>query len=231
MNSFIQNQILSKALMGNALRYKDLVPKGLDRDLFNYHLKFLLSKKLLVKENNLYSLTLEGRRTVTNLTIDGKEQQAFKVSVLILAVNSSENKILFQKRLRHPFFADTMIGISGKVNLGEDYITACSRKLLEETGLSGKFKLLGMSRILKVDKNNKLVEDNLYHIVLATALKGKMQKLNDFGLNFWEKIEKSETITADNKSKSAFDKFIVKLLNKPSIKFFYNNFTLQVEGL
>lgn len=231
MNSFIQNQILSKALMGNALRYKDLIPKGLDRDLFNYHLKFLLSKKLLLKENNLYSLTLEGRRTVTNLTIDGKEQQTFKVSVLILALNKKENKILFQKRLRHPFFADTMIGISGKVNLGEDYITACHRKLLEETGLIGKFKLQGIARIIKTDNNNKLVEDNLYHIVTVSGLKGRMQKFNDFGLNFWEDKHKAKIIIADNKSRSKFDDFILKLLNKPSKKIFYNNFTFQVPGL
>lgn len=221
MSSYIQDQILARALLGNSLRYSELKPIGINNDLFNYHLKFLLDKKFLVKTDNFYSLSSSGKKYAFKLSLDGTLQGYFKVSVLAFCVNKKEKKLLFQKRLRHPFYGDILIGVSGKIKPGEEPADAASRKLKEETGLLAKFKLLGIKRIIKYDSKNRLIEDSIYHICLSTKFAGKLQKINDFGLNFWESLEKAPEIMENNLLKSSIDNEFLQIIAKPPKKFFY----------
>lgn len=52
----IQSEILSKLLTAETLRYSEARPENVESDLYNYHLKFLIQKGLVEKNDNGYSL-------------------------------------------------------------------------------------------------------------------------------------------------------------------------------
>lgn len=189
MLSHIQNQILSLLLRVEKSKYSEIIPEGIDRDLFNYHLRFLLDKKYISKElhTKTYTLTDFGKRYVQKLDINGNIKEYFKISVLAFLVREIDGKkeILVHKRKRHPYFGDVAT-ISGKVHHGETIENAATRKLKEETGLiCNNFKLFGVHRKIRYDSKNKLIEDTLYHCCIGTEFTGDLVNENDFGENFW----------------------------------------------
>lgn len=179
----IQKHILLVLTQSKTALFTQMRPKDILNDKYNYHLKHLISQKLIQKEKNVYSLTLLGLQTISNMSIKGHVQQFFKVSVALFIVNTTENKILLQKRLRQPFYGD-INSFTGKVKLGESVTDTAKRKMKEECGLNGDFTIIGIHRKMKYFKN-VLVEDAVYHDCYCQNPKGKLQELNSFGENFW----------------------------------------------
>lgn len=134
------------------------------------------------KNGNVYTLTIEGKKFVANMDLLGNLKQTFKVSVVLYVVNGA--KILAQKRLRHPFFGD-ITSVAGKVLPGEKIEAAASRKLKEETGLVGSFKLLGVHRKIRKTKQGEVIEDTFYNVCVCRRPEGELEEKNMFGENFW----------------------------------------------
>jgi len=231
MLSYVQLKILANALKGNSLRYTDLKPEDIEQDLFNYHLRFLLEKRYLKKEDDLYTLTEFGKKYVIQIDTKGEYKSLFRVSVIAVSIRENENKteIMMQKRLRHPYYGDTVMGVSGKVNQAEFIVDTAQRKLLEETSLTGKFKFLGVVRQIRKDSRDILIEDTLYHVCLTRNPEGQLAKSNDYGVNFWYDFDKDKILDLekDNITFNPFDeKFIDIILNPPNELFYIED--LQV---
>jgi ADP-ribose pyrophosphatase YjhB (NUDIX family) len=181
-------------------------------------MKYLVGKGLVDKKDNLYGLTQEGRQFVSNLDALGNIRETFKVSVALYVVQ--KDKILLQKRLRHPFFGD-VTSVAGKVLPGERVEEAATRKLLEETGLTAKFELIGINRKIRRNKDGEILEDTFYHICVSNNPTGDLIDKNIFGENFWASFAEAQNYEAKNIDTGAHDLEIIERIKDKKNDWFY----------
>lgn len=209
----IQKEILGKLLQSTGLRYSDARPKGVDNDLYNYHLQFLVKKGFVEKKDQLYHLTLEGKKTINDtvsLSQPSMPFDTFKVSVLCCLLKKENGKLMMlnQKRKRHPFYGDIGI-ISGKVRKEESVLDAASRKIFEETSLKAQFEKVGLIRKIRYVKNKQdFFSDSFWFICVADDFSGDLETENKFGENFWCDIS---TSIENEKKSSQGSEFIIDL--------------------
>lgn len=220
--SKIQNEILSKLLRSKGLRYSEAKVQNIDNDLYNYHLQFLVSKKFVEKKDGKYYLTDKGKQYVQKMDVLGRVKKYFKVSVLPYVVRTFKGKrqILLQRRLRHPYFGD--IGtVSGKVHVDEKLEEAARRKLKQETGLETDFRLIGVIRKIRRDKEGKVIEDTLYHVCYGEDPEGKLVNINKFGENFWADFTTAINYQRKNITAGKETEKVLKRISKKNIDLFY----------
>lgn len=225
MLSYVQNQILTLFLRSEELRYSDAKPEGIDNDLFNYHLKFLLDKGYIRKGvGNKYSLTEFGKKYVQRIDVLGEYKKYFRFSIIAFVTKGrgKDRKLFVQKRLRHPYYGDMLVGISGKVNPAELIEEAASRSLKQETGLiCDSFKLIGVQRKIRRDKKGNLIEDTLYHCCVGQDPSGKLIKKNNFGEHFWMDFDEAASLQKQNMTYSPNDIKMIERLQEENYDFFY----------
>lgn len=187
-----QNYIISKLKNAGALRYRDLKPEDTPNDLFNYHLKSLVSKEIINKVDGGYSLSDTGQAYVADTfnTSDPQLNRLFKVNVITI-VSRIENgvlEILTQRRNSQPShgLVDVM---GGTIVKGEDLLDGACRKLENETGLRANFCLLGFER-RRLYKSNELFSDVIFPICYADNYEGDLIS-TDYGENFWVPIDQA----------------------------------------
>lgn len=191
----IQQEILTKLVRSPGLKYSEARPGRVENDLFNYHLQFLVSKGLVAKDKDLYSLTDDGKYLVNYskpINPLGETIDRFKINVLtiVLDVHQGNTMVLNQLRKRHPFFGHTGI-MGGPVNLGESCESAAKRKLQSETGLLAEFKTLGVVRNTSWDTEKEVFSDIFFVPCLATSWSGTLKKKTAFGENKWVTISEA----------------------------------------
>lgn len=227
--SLIQNQILTKLLKSKELRYMDCIPENVDKDLFNYHFKFLQDRGYILKKDDSYSLTNFGKKYVQKLDAKGDYKSYFRFSVLIYVIND-QREILLHKRLRHPYYGDIGV-ISGKVLYGEKIEEAAKRKVFEETGLLiSTPKLIGVHRKTRYDKNGEIIEDTLYHCCLAKEFTGELKEKTEFGENFWSSFKEAESYEGSDVAGSPKGAEVLERIEKNDLRelfFFQEDQILQ----
>ncbi len=228
----IQKDILTKLIQSiSPLSFSHMLPDTLklESDRFNYHLKQLVQKGFIKKEQNEYKLTERGLKLTSDFTAKGQTFDKFKVSVALCIIRKVDNKkssrvILVQKRLRHPFYGDKNT-ISGKVERGEEIIQTATRKLKEETGLIADFKYVGTLRNCKKDENGNILEDTFYYYCYTENPKGKLQGSNEYGENFWVPTNEFIGIIKNSEDVAKMDiQVFERLLNGNFDLFFFEQF-------
>jgi len=216
---------LSKLLRADNLRYSEMTPEEsrIDDDLYNYHLQFLVKKGFVKKEDKRYSLTEKGKVAVQHLDIKGNEQNYFKVGVLpyVVRILNGKKEILLEKRLRHPYFGDVNPSISGKVLFGEKITDAAKRKLEEETGLEAEFKPIGVTRKIRRDKNNQIIEDTFYHVCYGENPTGVLDERNVYGEHYWSDFNTALESQRKNVTASFLSEEVIKRVDSNRTEFFY----------
>lgn len=188
----VQNHIISKLKNAGSLRYRDLKPEDTPNDLFNYHLKSLVSKDLINKVENGYTLSESGQAYVADVyhTSDPRLNRLFKVNVITIVsrINNGVTEILTQQRNSQPShgLVDVM---GGTILKGEDILDGASRKLQDETGLTAQFKLLGFER-RRIYKEDELFSDIIFPICYADNHEGELIS-TEYGENFWVNIDQA----------------------------------------
>lgn len=178
----------------HSLRYRDMKYDGIENDLYNYHLQYLVKQGLVAKERGYYNLSDYGKKFIADISpLDplGKQADKFKMNVLLVVINKIDDrnvKILNQERGRHPFYGEVGV-MGGTIRKGELVLEAAARKLKEETGLSGMFKLCGFNRSIYYEQD-KLFTDILFQICIADQFVGDLVN-TEFGLNYWVDIEQA----------------------------------------
>lgn len=199
--SFIQNEILTNFIGAEGLRYTEARPEGLENDLYNYHLQFLVKKGFLEKTDAKYALTKVGKQYVAQFDVLGNIRAKFKASILAWVVRRNDEgklEILYQERRRQPFFGDHT-AIAGKILPGEKIVDAAKRKLKEESGLDGDFRFIGVVRTIRNDKDGNNLEDTIYHICVCEDVAGELVKENEFGRNYWLDVNEAPKLELKNK--------------------------------
>ncbi len=197
-----QNFIIAQLKNADILRYRDLKPEDIPNDLFNYHLKSLVTKGVVSKIPTGYTLSESGKAYVADIyhTSDPQLNRLFKVNVITIVsrIYNGEIEILTQRRNSQPShgLVDVM---GGTIVKGEDLLEGASRKLRDETGLTAKFILLGFEK-RRVYKNDELFSDIIFPICYADNYDGELIS-TAYGENFWVPIDeaiKNADRTTDN---------------------------------
>lgn len=204
----------------SGLKFSQLRPDNeeIENDLFNYHLQYLVKNELVSKQEQVYQITDKGVQLTTNVDALGNIKTLFKVSVTPYVVN--HNKILVQKRLRHPFYGD-ISSVAGKVMKGELIEQAAKRKMKEETDLKAEFKLIGVYRKIRRKKESRILEDTFYHVCVADKFSGELEEKNVFGENFWTTFEQAIEFQKQNIDSGPKDIEIMQRIRDRNFDWFY----------
>lgn len=192
----VQGEILRSLLFKPLARFSELNLSALSNDHFTFHIKKLLEDGLVEKVGIKYTLSTKGKEFANRMNTDtaNLERQA-KIAVLVVGVygKANEAKYLVQQRLKQPYYG--FYGyVSGKVRWGEEIGEAAMREFLEETGLSGTVKLLGIEHKLDV-KEGAIQEDKFFYVCRVLDPKGELVENFEGGRNLWLTEEEIRGLT------------------------------------
>ena len=182
-----QISILRELLFKPSARFRDLKKVDIENDHFTFHLKHLVKKGLVIKQKNLYSLTDEGKEFANRMDTEELviERQA-KLAVAIHAIRyrNREKQYLVHQRLKEPFYG-WYGSHSGKIRWGETPLICAKREFLEESGLTGNFKLKGIVHYHHFHKDGRLLEDKYFWVFRVLNVKGELKVRVPEGKNIW----------------------------------------------
>lgn len=95
---WIERHILKQLTYGDSLRYKDLIPDGVDGNLFQYHARVLEKRGLIDRNSDGYTLTAGGKVFVADLS-QTKQMNPRKLPrpmVMIISRNDEGQYLLFR---------------------------------------------------------------------------------------------------------------------------------------
>lgn len=189
--STIQNHIISKLKNADTLRFRDMRPQDVSLDHYNYHLKVLVTKQLINKSADGYTLSHEGRQYVADTyhTSD-RENRLFKINVITIVsrIQNGQLEILTQQRHSQPSFGKVGV-MGGSITKGEPLLAGATRKLRDETGLHAEFRQFGQERRMFY-ANDTLFSDVLFSICYARLATGELHD-TEYGRNFWVPIDQA----------------------------------------
>lgn len=194
-------QILRKLIYSPELRFSDMQIEGMTSKHFTYYLNQLVDEGLIAKKDRYYYLTIAGKDFIGRLDLDTMQQEKQpKVSVAINVRRKTEGgyEFLLSKRLKQPYLGKVG-GFIGKVRFGEKLEDAARRELLEESGMTGDFKYVGILR--KMARNQDLpdapiVQDQFMVFFLVDNPRGELLEELPENKNFW--VPEAEIATRDD---------------------------------
>lgn len=185
-----QISILRELLFVRDAGYAELQkPTGLTSDHFNFHISKLIELELVEKlARGRYRLTHRGKEYANKLDTDAHTIERQPKVAVLLAIerqHEGERQILFQQRLKNPYFEYWGFP-SGKMRWGETIVQTAHRELLEETGLLADCAILGVyHEHTYMDETNELLEDKIFFVVHCTNVSGELLEQFEGGRNAW----------------------------------------------
>ena len=96
------------------------------------------------------------------------------VLLAIEQVQSGVRQLLFQERLKNPYFGYWGFP-TGKIRWGETIPEAAARELMEETGLEADLRILGLyHEHTSLAETGELLEDKMFFVVHCTNPRGEL---------------------------------------------------------
>jgi 8-oxo-dGTP diphosphatase len=186
VESDVRAAIISKLMFVPSASFSDLFDGNMESNKFAYYLKTLEDEGIIMKKDQRYVLTTEGKRFSTYLEGEsGKREKQPMLGVLTIVING--DKVLLGERTKEPFYG-YWAAPGGKIKFGETIIETAERELLEETGLHAKnIEIKGLACI-KTYNESGLAYNHYQYIVKCTDLEGKLKVADKEGINRWIKI-------------------------------------------
>ena len=200
--------LLKKLMFASSLTYSELHKITDNHDLFNYHLRELVTKGLVQKKESKYSLTQPGRQQVALMEEDGMYQEQFKVSMFINIFRQHRGKwqMYLHRRKKHPHY-DYIGAVTGKLHWGQSLEDNLKRELEEElTIVPINYDLVGVHREIFHDEAGAEVGDGVFFVISVTKWEGNPIKMNIEGEYFWCNID--EILKLDKIFRKAFATWI-----------------------
>lgn len=228
----IQKDIVSRLRHAQTMRYSEIKDETTDRDLFNYHLRQLVTIGVVEKVAiGVYQLSDKGRRKVADTyhTSD-YTNRLFKCNPLLIVLDRRVDGlyILNQKRTAQPSYG--IVGVpGGTIKKAEPLLEGARRKLYDETNLEADFEYVAMARRI-VYRNDELFSDVLYPICFAGDFTGELSDTK-FGENFWVTID--QAVKNDTQRKDRIDAIgmVLKTLKSDSLSSIRGQYFEQITHL
>jgi len=125
---FIQKEILRTLTMQKWARFRDMRPKRVDSNLYNYHLRLLQKNGLVEKvENKGYRLSPEGLRYVDYVSLEQFEPRQQPKLITKLVLVDETGRILMWPKYKQPFIGTWSLP-SGKVHFDDESVAAAAQR-------------------------------------------------------------------------------------------------------
>lgn len=132
----IQREILERLTHAATQRFSELKPKGMESNIFMYHLKQLTKAGFVEKDAAAYRLASKGLSYVDGLSTENHRPRQQPKLIAIIALHNGAGQWLLAERKIQPYIG-TLMFPSGKQHRGETSAQHATRELYEKTGLSG----------------------------------------------------------------------------------------------
>lgn len=226
----IQQKILAKLIHNPGLSFNEIWDKNGESNLFNYHLQVLINLNFIVKTENGYFLTNEGKTYIS--AIDGETAKVKPrpiVCSFIIGFKKETDEILINIRKKEPFY--DYVGIpGGKIDFGSSPMDSAKKEFMEETGLEGDLRLVGISNYNTYEGKHDIIDRvPMHHVIAFTYVSenctGSFIETTREGENLW--IPRSSLRNYSHYPEIAH--FIDSVLSSNEIKYF-NIDRFQKEG-
>lgn len=151
----VQKHILSQLLVQKYSRFRDLRPKGVDTNLYSYHLKRLIAEGLVHKTDDGYSISNIAAVTMTAQTM--QPEVAF-------VIQNSDGDVLLKQRAAQPF-ADCYILPGAKLDTRQSSIMEAAQVHVTDEITDSK---VGITRAgdsyVRIRYDNEILSTQLLHI-------------------------------------------------------------------
>lgn len=165
---WIQRHIVNLLMRHETLRFSDLRADGVESNLFQYHLRHVIRKKLVEKTDTGYQLAPKGLYYADRYSSELKGERPQPKIITIAVVKNSQGQVLLQQKQRQPWLGDYHLP-AGKIHTGEGTSSAATRELYEKTGIAlnsdMKFRTVAHVRILRA---GELISDYFGFVFLGT---------------------------------------------------------------
>lgn len=158
----IQRSVIDVLAGMETARYGDLKPADLDGNQFTYHLKQLVSAKLVVQnDDGTYSLTKSGR----SYLVHRYEDEAESAHTIFLLVVRSGDKLLLRKRLVQPALGHVGF-IHGEPLASEPLEQTIRDRFKLKTGLDTPDITIHASGLIRMTKSDEI--ESFSHAIIAS---------------------------------------------------------------
>ncbi len=176
----MENKILRKFSKFQKLKFND-IKDNFASNILSYHIKKLITKNYLRKEQDFYLLTDKGEERLSYLEAENKQLKQPIHDVFLLPYN--EGKYVIQKRTKRPFLG-TVLPIGARIRMGDSIFETAKKKLKKDTGLKGDLHYKGIIDV-KTFKEDKLFLHHILNVFTIDNITGNLIKSTPKGENFW----------------------------------------------
>lgn len=209
----IQRTILGELMQGENLRYAQIKPKGLESNVFAYHLKSLKDSGYVMRTSwGTYGLTSVGKRYVDSLSLSNLKPRIQPKIIILLACHDRLGRWLLMKRKVQPLLGK--VGFPyGKLHRDEKIAEAAARELFEKTGLQAVLHHRGDGYItIRSAEDKEPVSEVLFHLFTGVAPSTDPHAHHPAGELFWATPDQD---WSDNKMMPSMPD-LIKLLEAPA---------------
>lgn len=210
-----QKNILDSLARAESCRYADLKPAHIDGNVFGYHLKRVITDKLVDKgDDGLYRLTELGRQYIITRYEDPLKSAH---SILLIVLRRGEDYLIRERTIQ------PMLGTAGFVHgepkLDLSAVEAAQLRLLDKTGIESTLEVAA-SGLITIHKNSEL--ESYSHAIVLTGESSTADipiARDSTGINRW--VHKSE-LSKSHMIPSCTDILRILEQNKPWFELTYN---------
>lgn len=178
----IQRTIIDVLSSEETRRYAELKPADMDGNQFTYHLKQLVTSKLVTQNSDgTYSLTAAGRTYL----VYRYEELGDSAHTIFLVIITCGNDILLRKRLVQPSLGAVGF-IHGEPTATTSLVDSISKRVMAKTGSAIHDVQIRSSGLIRIFKEGEI--QSFSHAIIATAdapSKDIPITRDETGENFW----------------------------------------------
>ena len=139
-------------------RFAELRAEGVESNLFQYHLRHLIEKKLVEKCDEGYRLSPKGLYYADRFSPAYKGERPQPKLITVVVLKNKDGKVLLKQKLRQPWVGEYHLP-AGKIHTGESTSEAATRELEEKTGIRIDDMEFRCSAHIQILKEGVLVSD------------------------------------------------------------------------
>ncbi len=164
----IQKHIIGVLTTQKWARFRDLRPKGVDTNLFSYHLKSLIKLGYVTKTAEGYTLSSMGLVYVDRFSLKNLNVRS-QPKIITMAVLTSGDRVLLQRRDKQPFI-DAWSFPYGKTHMDDPSVLgAVQREVKEKLGTKDCALNHAGDCYIHVRMGEGLVSTMLAHVFTGTC--------------------------------------------------------------